>query len=350
MTKEQYKKLNYYLNGSFKELEILDYFFLDNIEAFARMSDEYVVITDNYEFERMPKANKMTYEDVYLLGREIVESINKDYLKYYDELISAGKLDFGYEADSEESVFVDDIEFEKKRINVKRNFNYIDVAVLIHEFMHYISHMGKINSVNNHVLTEAISIYFEEYAKRYLIKKGIPKEELYLDERIKYTRMDASRLNSYSLVMLAYEKFGSINEETYKLLKEFYCNVTEEEFNKDCENVLKFCEECEDSYKWDYKMQKGEDEPDYYEEFLFKRLTNHLKNYRYIFGTVVAYNALKYSSLENMVYLIDHINDENYANMDPLDILETIGINIETLDLEVIKEVLDEIDSKEKTL
>ena len=124
MTKEEYKRLNDYLNGCFKELEKSDSFLLTNIESFARMSDDYVHMTNKYKFEVYTEENNLSFNDIYLLAREIIESIDKNYLKYYDELIESGRLDFSYQNDYSDSQFVYDLEKEKRLLNINRKFNY----------------------------------------------------------------------------------------------------------------------------------------------------------------------------------------------------------------------------------
>ena len=61
----------------------------------------------------------------------------------------------------------------KQIININREFNYNDVRLLVHEFIHYTN--GKHISPNRHYFTEFLSIYFEFYTIDYLLKKGINK-------------------------------------------------------------------------------------------------------------------------------------------------------------------------------
>lgn len=309
MTLEQYEKLNYYLNGCFKELEKSDSFLLANIECFARMSDDYVHMTNNYKFEVYTEQNNLSYNDVYLLAREIIESIDKDYLKYYDELIESGKLDFSYSNDYPGSAFIYCLKKDERIININRNFNYTDVLVLVHEFMHYMNGLGDEFSFNRNLLTEAISIYFEEYARNYLLDKGIPKEELYFNERIILTRETASNFNWYSFILIAYNRFGNIDENTYKLLSDFVCPITKEELEEECQKVLKVLDKRKEEFDFEYKMLEENSEKNYENE-LFNDLVKLVnKNYKYIFGTLIAYYALKYSTVEKMTYLCNHIND-----------------------------------------
>ena len=347
MNEEKYQKLNYYLNGVFKELENNDAFLLRNILNLARLSDDYVHLTDNYNFKIYNKQNNLTFNDVYLLAREIVEGIDKNYLEYYDKLIENGILDFSYNHEYPVSQFLWNDEKEIRLININRNFNYIDVTSLIHEFMHYMNHIDNKLSNNRYLLTEDISIYFEEYAKRYLIQKGISKEELFLNERIMSTKRTASNFNWYSLIFLAYEKFGNIDNNTYKFLNEYFLSIEKEEFEEECSKALKLCERIHEKYKFEYKM-KSED-LNGFEDNLFRKLIEFVnKDYRYILGTYIAYYALEHSSLEKMVYLCNHINEYSYSKMDPIDVLKYANIDIYELDIEIIEKVILENKTKRK--
>jgi len=112
----------------------------------------------------------LTYQDVYNLAREIIESINSDYLEDFDKLIENGQLDFGYEGEYEDSVFVHEQKDSNiyNYINIKREFNYSDVGSLVHEFIHYTNGKNN-NTIKRRILTEFLSIYYENYAIDYLI-------------------------------------------------------------------------------------------------------------------------------------------------------------------------------------
>lgn len=349
MNEEKYQKLNYYLNGVFKELENNDAFLLRNILNLARLSDDYVHLTDNYNFKIYNKQNNLTFNDVYLLAREIVEGIDKNYLEYYDKLIENGILDFSYNHEYPVSQFLWNDEKEIRLININRNFNYIDVTSLIHEFMHYMNHIDNKLSNNRYLLTEAISIYFEEYAKRYLIQKGISKEKLFLNERIMSTKRTASNFNWYSLIFLAYEKFGNIDNNTYKFLNEYFLSIEKEEFEEECSKALELCEKEYKKYKFKYKMETEDVNLNSFENNLFERLSGFVnKDYRYILGTYIAYYALEHSSLEKMTYLCNHINEYQYSKMDPIDVLKYANIDIYELDIEIIEKVILENKTKRK--
>ena len=65
------------------------------------------------------KENSLTYQDVCDCARRIIESIDKDYLPLYDDLISTGKLDFSYNSEYFDSHFSYRKGGEIKLINIK---------------------------------------------------------------------------------------------------------------------------------------------------------------------------------------------------------------------------------------
>ena len=87
MTEEMYKRLNDYLNDIFIELDKKDKIFVDNLKSIVILN----TIIDklfNGCITSECKVNNLSFNDVFLLGREIIEYINPKYLEEYDELIS----------------------------------------------------------------------------------------------------------------------------------------------------------------------------------------------------------------------------------------------------------------------
>jgi len=332
MRKDDYQNLNYYLNGCFKKLEKNDQFLIDNIEFLIYLSHEYIKVANNYEIDNNQTINNLTFGDVYLLAREVIESIDESYLKYYDNLIESGKLDFSYENEYANSYFEFSGTKDIRNINISRKFNYSDVSVLVHEFMHYMNHLDKYLPINTYLLTETISIYFEEYAKLYLVNKGISKDELFLNERICFTSEASSNFNYHCMIIYAYSKFGNIDENTYELIQQYFFPISKKEFNEQCNKLLKEFKKEEKEYR------NTIFDKDFKEDNLFNKLVTILnRRYRYILGTVLAYYALEHSSKEKMTYLCNHINDYNYQMMSIKEVLKTIDIDINEIDVDVIE-------------
>lgn len=314
MTKRDYDKLNSYLNEIFLILSDYDRFLTKNIARIARLNDEYITTIGRCDFLQETVENHLTFDDVYTLAREIIESINPNYLNYYDKLIKTGQLDFGYEDEYDVSHYLQ----KNNLINIRREFNFNDVVNLVHEFIHYM-HSKDGSSQNEYLLNEFLSIYFETYAIEYLMKQGISPNEIGIFRRLKFTTNHSIALSKYEIVFLAYEKFGSINEETFKYLNQYFLSITQEIFEIECQDLLDYINQKEDEYKFGLNNEK---------EFIIEFCSPFFYNYRYFLGTILAYYAREHCKLEEVVYLNDHINDDDLGNLKIGDLLKKIGIDI----------------------
>ena len=242
----------------------------------------------------------------------------------YDELISSGKLEFNYDGNCESAVYYK-LNSDIKFIDIERHFNYEDVITLIHEFIHY-SELKEKNKTtyNREFLTEFIAIYFEKIAEKYLIEeKNVPIDEISLNLREISLYRHNREFYEYSVILLAYEKFGNINENTTndldKLLK-----FKDNSFERECIELLQ---------KFD-KINETNNEKD--SVIKMTKLVNY--NYKYIVGTFLAHYALEHSKIEDMVKLNDNINTEEYTNLSVEEILNTVGIKINE---EMINQTVD---------
>lgn len=314
MEKIDYDKLNSYLNEIFLILNDYDRFLIDNILRIARLNNEYITTIGRYRFLNNTIQNKLTFEDVYLLARKIIESINPTYLSDYDELIKTGKLDFRYENECDESEFV----HKNNLINIRREFNYNDVVTLVHEFIHYTNGKNE-KSQNRYLLTEFLSIYFETYAIDYLMEQGVPENEIDIFYRLRTTIKTSISLSKYEIIFLAYEKFGNINEETFKYLNKYFLSIEQQVFEIECRDLLEYINQKEEEYKSKLNNEK---------EFIFEFCSPFFYDYKYFLGTILAYYARKNCELDDIVYLNDHINDDDLGNLKISDLLKKIGMDI----------------------
>ena len=172
MTKEEYKKLNRYLNMVFNVLEYNDSFLIKNAVSIDYSIEELLnyCINDNIDF--LSKENNMTFMDIYRETREIIMSISPKYVEEFDKLLNSGVIDFSYDNEYTDSEFIFYFKNKVGIININRRFNYNDVVLLIHEFFHYLNSRIVNRSENTYLFTEFISIYFEIYSINYLKKKN----------------------------------------------------------------------------------------------------------------------------------------------------------------------------------
>ena len=324
MAEQDYKELNKYINDVLMILLKQDSFLITNIEEISRLNDTFLDFMDNYELKENYKENHLTFNDIYLLAREIIESIDKKYLTLYDGLIESGSLEFMYDyctpmGSSFRKITNDNQTFNL--IDIKIQYNYIDVVTLIHEFFHYTNHLEEKESINRYLLTEFISIYFEMYAKDYLLEKGISLEEINFNDRLISTVRHSKELNTYELLILAYDRFGSINEKTVNDLNSYICSVSKEDFEEDCKNALDYFKKIENKYKNSLNQEKNYND----EELGFNYSFIATLNYRYVLGTLLAIYARKNSTMDKMIYLNDTITNNTG---DFLDILDEIDIDL----------------------
>lgn len=331
MTLEQYEKLNEYLNECFLRLQDKHPIFLDNLKKFCIASD-FICKSFEGTIESNHKQNNLTYEDVLLLAREIIEKINPNYLENFDNLVKSGILDFDYENEINDSVY--SYIYSKKQgiIDVKRLFNYEDVLPLIHEFIHSTNRNDRV-TYNRIFLTEFISICFEEFAKKYLIEeKKINVDEIGVNSRIiSFLHMNKN-FNKYCLVLLAYDNLGDITSNTPNEMKEILkCGDTV--FEEECLEILNNIEKIEKST--------------FKNENVYNKVVELFDtHYKYIVGTLLAYYAMENCKMEDIVLLNDNINSEEYADMSIEEVLETIGIK---LNLQFLNESIQCIKNNIKT-
>jgi len=332
--KQDYDKLNFYLNDIFAILNKYDRFLTKNIDKIWCLNSNYIMHMKNYELSYKLKENKLTYMEVYLLAREIIESINPTYLDDYDALMESGKLDFGYEDEYDDSSF----SCLHNLIDIRREFNYSDVVSLVHEFIHYTNGKNK-RSNNRYLLTEFLSIYFEMYAVDYLIEKGIPIDEIGVYDRLVWTNGHSNSLYKYEMIFLAYEKFGCIDESTINYLNKYFSPISKEVFDIECQDLLQTISKAESNYRMDIMYEKKFD----FYDFFCEHCSMFYRNYRYLLGTLLAFYAREYCEIEDIIYLNDHINDDNLGKLKMVDLLKRIGVDIKSSDF--IAKSLEGIDN-----
>lgn len=319
---KEYKELNKYLNDICNYLYKTGDILINNISNICKMNDGYYEILYDYKFKKKSKENHLTYNDVYILAREIIEKINPKYLEEYDKLISTGLLDFSYEHGYDDSEFVH-IEKDNKSyniININREFNYNDVISLIHEFFHYTNGCAKTTRIR-HLLTEFISIYFETYAIDYLINKGIDKDEIDYEIRLEWTFNMVSEFYYIETPLICFIDFGSIDDDAYEFFKKKYFPVEKSAFDKECTILLKWLQKIDKNYR-DNHFKDNYD----YDNVIKKSANLLIKHFKYLFGTILAIYAFKNCKIDDILYLNEHINDDD--NVGLVEILKNAGIDL----------------------
>ena len=240
--------------------------------------------------------------------------------KNYKKLLVQEVIDFDYEGEYGNSCFQVKINKNntRKLINIARKFSYRDVVTLVHEFIHYISY--KENNIMEYYLCEFLAIYFETYAINYLIKKGIPKEELDYLQRFRILKRDSDRIYRYEVIFLVYTTFGNLSDTSYTLLKQFYMNMTKDSFEKECKNFYKVLEVIKEEHKFELQ-----DNPKLLGEILSERFI--AMDYRYVLGTILAIYAFQYGNMKDVIYLTNHL--EEFKDKSLMEACASIGVNLD---------------------
>ena len=92
MKKEDYKRLNDYLNDTFIYLSEYDGFFIQNMQSIFILNNMLYGKLKDIDLEHKFYKNNLTFEDVFELARNEIEKINPNYLKEFDKLIDSGRL------------------------------------------------------------------------------------------------------------------------------------------------------------------------------------------------------------------------------------------------------------------
>ena len=342
MKKEDYKELNDYLNDTFIYLSSHDGFFIQNMQSIFILNSMLYENLKNIDLNHKFHENNLTFEDIFIIARNEIEKINPNYLEKFDELIDSGRLEFflkeknitikeskDYKKLSEIENSEEDIRYDSVCsyteddyfIDIAREYNYNDVLMLIHEFIHSTNASENIGEYR-YILTEFFSIYFEMLSQKDLLENGINTSELDIFDRIKDTGMISKKIVKYDLAFMAYNLFGNVKEDSYEDLEKYHIvSSTKEEFESVCINLLKY---------FDYQKIVYNNENKEFNLYDYRKCISSLfsSGYRYLFGTLFACYLLENGNKDKVVWLNDHINDEEIKNMNFIDVLKIIGIDL----------------------
>lgn len=342
MKKEDYKRLNDYLNDAFIYLSKYDGFFIQNMHMIFPLNSILYENLKGIDLRHNFHKNNLTYEDVFNLARNEIEKINPNYLENFDKLIDSGRLEFflheqnmiikeniNYEnlseiENNEEEIRNDSVCSYNNGdyfIDLARTHNYNDVLMLIHEFIHS-TNSSKNMGEYRYILTEFFSIYFEILSQKDLLEKGINLGELDIFDRIKSAGMISKEITEYDLVFISYNLFGNIKENSYEDLKKYHIvSSTKKEFECACVRLLKY---------FDYQKIQYNNESKEFNLYDYRKCISILfsSGYRYLLGTLFSCFLLENGNKDKIVWLNDHINDEKMKNMNLIDVLKMIDIDL----------------------
>lgn len=318
-----HNRLNAYLNAICLYMEKTNPFLLENLDSICRLNDSFLSFIKKFSFDNKVIQNRLTFEDVFNLAREIIVRIDSAYLKSFDHLIQSGELDFDYEGNLRDSECIHMIKNHsfQQLINISRQFNYNDVLILIHEFIHYTN--GTTNSLNRNYFTEFLSIYFEFYSIDYLLKKGINKDEMDCLRRFKSAKYHSSFLFRYEIVLLAYISFGNLADDTVSLLQTYFLNISKKNFEQECTWLYESLSSIEQENQEILQKKPGMLGCILSEDFI-------AYNYKYLLGTFLAIYAHRYSDFHDIVNFNHYIHE--FDDKTVFDICLHLGIDLKSKD------------------
>ena len=325
MNKEDYQKLNSYLNEIFKYMEEEDKFLLENYNLIFLLSEKLYNKLQDIDTEYYQVTNDLIFMDVYNIAREIIESINPNYLKLYDKIMNNGELNFSFNGE-EDNYFLNLDDKNVGLINIMREYNYQDVIKLVHEFAHYINIKGKKQTNIGYILEEFIARKFELYAIKYLMDKEIPEEEINPHVTVDLLLDDLYNfIYSYPL-LVSYYNIGSIDEKTSDLFSKYFYKIDKDNFEWYCNNVLekfKITEsECVNASMEDDENINSMD--------IVMEQSKYLNDgYRYILGGMIAFYDF---DINCIIDITDNINTKKYESTSLFEFLNMLNIDITTDD------------------
>ncbi len=343
MNKEEYQKLNSYLNEIFKYMEEEDKFLLENYNLIFLLSEKLYNKLQDIDTEYYQATNDLTFIDVYNIAREIIESINPIYLKSYDKIMNNGELNFSFNGE-EDNYFLNLDDKNVGLINIMREYNYQDVIKLVHEFAHYINIKGKKSTNIGYILEEFIARKFELYAIKYLMDKEIPEEEINPHVTVDLLLDDLYNfIYSYPL-LVSYYNFGSIDEKTSELFSKYFYKIDKDNFERYCNNVLeKFKITESECVNASMKDDENIDSID-----IVMEQSKYLSDgYRYILGGMLAFYDF---DINCIIDITDNINTKKYESTSLFEFLNMLNIDITTDDFidKVVHNISDFVNKNSK--
>ncbi len=293
------------------------------------------------------KKTKISKEDLIYYSKKVLESAHPSLIEELDgfnlngSIIFNNKIKRALTRNKISSMSIRKINRKNQRklkytININEEITFDTVKTFVHEYMHYISgnnvpknEYGGLTiykkNLNEQKYGEFISIYFEEYAKNYMVENfNIPNEEFDNTFRITDTKLQ----DHYRSIYLPFAIYYNYGEYSYKNYKEFIenndvdMNPSYEGFIK---NKKKFLNSFSEIIVLSLKYKKNADEhPNLYNDKNKESFENLLKEtlYKnnYVLGTLLAFYVKDKITPKEMAAFAKMINKNDKTNMykDPL--------------------------------
>lgn len=152
-------------------------FFYNRLKEFEYMHNALINYVDNYREPVIYDKTFISNDNIISISKKIIDSLNiKEYSEVFDYIIKNNQIKFKKDIDG--SRFKRVGERSNWEIEIEEKNEYLDIVILVHEFMHYMSSIKGEQVSTRGIFGEAVSIYFENYAIDYLLNNGLDKNKL----------------------------------------------------------------------------------------------------------------------------------------------------------------------------
>lgn len=303
--------------------------------------DEQKIVSKNN------KKTKISKEDMINYSKKVLESLDENLLDGINNfnlsgsIIYSNKIKRALTRNKISNMSIRNLNNKNQRklrytININEEITYETIKTFIHEYMHYISgnnvpknEYGDLTiykkNINEQKYGEFISIYFEEYAKDYMVNNfNINNDEFDSTFRLTDTKLQ----NHYRSIYLPFAIYYNYGKYNYKNYKEFVeendvnLNPSYEGFIKNKKTFLKsFSEVITLSLKY---IKIDIEKPNLYnnrnKDSFNKLLVEGLYKNNYVLGTLLAFYVKDKITPKEMLEFARIINKNDKTNMykDPI--------------------------------
>ena len=305
-----------------------DNFFLSNIDMIYQIlfiETDRIVNDIDIDLCKLSTINK---KDTINMVKDILLLLdpNGEWLYMYEDILERGKIIYLNELDSKEEAIlkqkigVSSLKYiDNSYLQLDDNESYIflrytntikDVPTTIHEIIHYIIRNINEGKVEIPILREFPSIFYEMYAINYLEKLGYSKKEI---DVINYDRLIDTYMALKDMLNILYYLHLIIDES----------KINEENDSKFYNSLIKT-----DILEIDNDAKARADKCIY--DLVINPYLLH-QTYPYITGDYLANEGIKkIKTDDNLLPIIKYIT-ENITNIDPVDIFNLLGANLENI-------------------
>ena len=274
------------------------------------LTEKYNKFISEYDLDKKGKRVFLKEDEVIKLSRETIELIEPKYLKSFDDFIDEKRVYFTKIPRinlTKKSKFINKSRYSYERdseslegqsyIKICRLFNYNDVALLVHEFMHYTNHNAFNKNKERNLYSEFISTYFEYLTLKNLVdEKKVKLDEIDFVKKLGNIK-EFNKSKKWLLFLVYYEN----KILSYELAKAFALengiDISKEEYMSLVRSLSKSLE-----FVSHNNEEVLDDTKEYFNNSIYKPL-------EYTKGLLLAFSSMKYLSVEDIISYNDYLYD-----------------------------------------